>query len=154
METERITTAFIACTLPKAQWTHQAHLRAGLWHALRYSDQVSLDLLRDRIRRYNASVGGVNSDTAGYHETITRFYVQVIRMFVDSADPRRPIDELAEELIARFGDRDLPLRCYTRERLYSTEARLGWLTPDLASISSDAAPIAADAEPPGSSRGQ
>jgi hypothetical protein len=139
MDTERLTTEFIDCTLPKAQWTHQAHLRAGLWHALRYSDAQALDLLRDRIRRYNASVGGVNSDTAGYHETITRFYVQIIRMFVNSIDARRPIDELALELIARFGDKELPLRYYTRDRLFSTAARLDWVAPDLAPIAPDAA---------------
>jgi len=144
METDRIATEFIACTLPKTQWTHQAHLRAGLWHVLRHSDHDSLDLLRERIRRYNASTGGVNSDTEGYHETITRFYVQIIRLFVDSVDARRPIDELAQELIARLGDRELPLRHYTRETLFSTEARLRWVEPDLSPL----------AVPPGSSRGQ
>ena len=41
------------------------------------------------------------------------------------------IDELAEELIARFGAKDLPLRHYTYQRLFSPEARFAWLEPDL-----------------------
>lgn len=130
-QTERMACEFIALTLPKAEWTHHAHLRVGLWHALRYPDSVALDLLRDRIRAYNESTGVANTASAGYHETITRFYLGVIRNFLESVDPRRPADELAQELIARCGDRDLPLRHYTRERLYSTEARLGWMAPDL-----------------------
>jgi hypothetical protein len=141
METDRITTEFIARTLPKAQWTHQAHLRAGLWHALHHSDDVSLDLLRERIRAYNESTGGVNTSNAGYHETITRFYVGIIRLFLNSVDAGRSIDELAQELIARFGDKDLPLYYYSRERLYSTEARMGWLAPDLKPL----APVNLDA---------
>jgi hypothetical protein len=46
-------------------------------------------------------------------------------------DSRRAIDELAQELIARYGDRDLQLRHYTRQRLFSPEARFSWLEPDL-----------------------
>jgi hypothetical protein len=48
-----------------------------------------------------------------------------------STDQRRPLDELAQELIARCGDRELPLRHYTRERLFSVDARLRWVAPDL-----------------------
>lgn len=139
METDRIVREFIALTLPKGEWTHHAHLRVGLWHALHHPHDAALDLLRERIRAYNESTGGVNTSSAGYHETITRFYLGVIRHFVASADPRRPTDELAQELIARFGDRELPLRHYTRERLFSVEARLGWLAPDLKPLPGEAA---------------
>lgn len=131
MDTDRLAHEFIARTLPKIEWTHHAHLRVGLWHALRYPDDATLNLLRERIRAYNESTGVLNTSGAGYHETITRFYVGVIRHFVDSIDPQRPVDELAQELIARWGNRDLPLRHYTRERLYCVEARLRWAEPDL-----------------------
>lgn len=134
MNTDRIAHEFIMQTLPKAEWTHQAHLRVGLWHALRFPDPAALDLLRTRIRAYNESTGGVNNEFAGYHETITRFYVHILRAFLESADVRRPVDELAQELIERFGDRDLPLLYYTRERLFTVEARLGWVTPDLQAL--------------------
>jgi hypothetical protein len=131
LKTDRIAHEFIALTLPKAEWTHEAHLRVGLWHALRFSDEAALDLLRARIRSYNESTGGINSGTAGYHETITRFYVVAIRAFLLSTDQGRPVDELALELIERCGARDLPLRHYSKERLSSVEARLGWVEPDL-----------------------
>ena len=98
---------------------------------LRYSADESLARLRKRIRAYNVSTGGVNSATEGYHETITRFYVCILRSFVMTVDRRRPIDELAQELIARFGDRKLPLRYYSAERLFSSDARLAWIEPDL-----------------------
>ena len=131
MDIDILARAFTARTLPKAEWTHHAHLRVGLWHVLRYPDGVALDLLRLRIRSYNESTGVLNTSSGGYHETITRFYVAVIRSFLDSVDAQRPTDELAQDLIARFGDKDLPFRYYTRERLLSVEARLGWLPPDV-----------------------
>jgi hypothetical protein len=131
VDTVRLAGEFIARTLPKSDWTHEAHLRVGLWHTLHHPRDVALALLRDRIRSYNAATGVQNTSSNGYHETITRFYLAVIRAFLASVDAGRPIDELAQELIARFGDRNLPLRHYSRERLFSTEARLGWLEPDL-----------------------
>jgi hypothetical protein len=128
---DRLAAGFVACTLPKEEWTHEAHLRVGLWHVLRHNPGEALALLRERIRRYNESVGGVNSASSGYHETITRFYVGVIAAFVAGCDRARPIDALADDLIADRGDRDLPLRYWSRERLMSAEARAAWVGPDL-----------------------
>lgn len=122
---------FIARTLPKNAWTHQAHLRVGLWHALQYPDAAALELLRERISAYNEATGVPNTAQSGYHETITRFYLQVIRVFVRSADPSAPLDELAHALIDQWGDKNLLLRHYSSPRLFSVEARRAWIEPDL-----------------------
>ena len=134
METDRIVRDFIARTLPKSEWTHQAHLRVGLWHALQYPDAVALELLRGRISAYNEATGVANSAQSGYHETITRFYVHVIRVFVRSVDLSVPIDQLAQTLIGQWGDKNLPLRHYSPHRLFSAEARRAWIEPDLAPL--------------------
>jgi len=34
-------------------------------------------------------------------------------------------------LIEQYGARDFPLRYYSKDRLMSVEARLGWVEPDL-----------------------
>lgn len=136
-EVDRLAAGFLARTLPKAEWTHQAHLRVGLWHLLRYPPAEALDRLRDGIRRYNESIGGTNTETSGYHETITHFYVRVIENFLETADRSRPIDTLADELIVLHGDRDLPLRHWTRDRLMSVEARAAWVEPDRQPLSHD-----------------
>ena len=80
----------------KAEWTHHAHLRVGLWHLLHYPPGEALDRLRDGIRLYNLATGGANTDTSGYHESITRFYVWVIARFLATADRTRPPDALAK----------------------------------------------------------
>ena len=89
-------------------------------------------MLRGRISAYNEATGVANTPQSGYHETITRFYVHVIRAFLGSVDPDRPIDELAHALIEQWGDRNLPLQYYSPQRLFSVEARRTWVEPDLA----------------------
>src|SRR5438477_4694360 len=76
---------FLARTLSKAEWTHEAHLATTTWLLLRRPD-VDVDKdLPDLIRRYNESVGGVNSDGEGYHETITRVFLAGGRLFLSEA---------------------------------------------------------------------
>jgi hypothetical protein len=128
LDTDELARRFVDCTLPKAEWTHEAHLRVGLWHVRRYGADQTLALLRERISRYNESVGGQNTDDSGYHETITRAYVRLIAAFA-SANPDSKDAE--RRLLAECGDRDLPLRYYSRDRLFSVEARRGWVEPDL-----------------------
>lgn len=133
-ETERITRALIDRTLPKHEWTHHAHLRAGLWHVMQHGPFEAIDLLRARISAYNDSVGTSNTDTSGYHETITRFCVVVIDRFLTTADRALDLDVLAEQLIATYGDRRLPLHHYSEKRLFSPVARRAWIEPDLRPI--------------------
>jgi hypothetical protein len=132
--TQRLVVGFQECSLLKEEWTHHAHLRVGLWHVLRFGPDEALGQLRDGIRRLNESLGTPNTDRGGYHETITRFYVQVIAGFLSTVDRDRSIDELAAELIAAFPTSDLPLRYYSRELLFSVQARRQWIEPDLARL--------------------
>ena len=135
-DVNQIAEAFLACTLPKAEWTHEAHLKVGLWHGLRYSADESLNLLRERIKRYNIASGTPNTDSSGYHETITGFYVWQIGYFLQETAHDESIDELADELIKQYGDRMLPLTYWNRERLFSVRARLSWVEPDLQQLPS------------------
>ena len=122
-------------TLSKEEWTHEAHLAATTYLLLRRPD-VNLDLeLPGIIRRFNESVGGVNSDSEGYHETITRAFLRAVRLFLAEADPKAPLHELVNELLlSPMGRRDWPLRFYSRELLFSIEARRNFVEPDVAAF--------------------
>ncbi len=134
--TQRIAEAFNDCTLPESEWSHEAHLRVGLWHLLRYSPTEALDRLRAGIRKFNTACGIANTDTSGYHETITRFYVAIIEHFLERSDEPTAatdssIDQLAEKLITTYGDKHLPFDYYSRDRLMSPLARRQGIEPDL-----------------------
>ena len=131
-EIERLGDGLLACTLPREDWTHEAHLAATIYLVVRRAD-IDLDAeLPGIIRRFNESVGGVNSDTEGYHETITRSFLDGVRIFLKEADVSEPLHALVNGLLlSPMGRRDWPLRFYSRERLFSVEARLTHVTPDL-----------------------
>ena len=134
-EIEHLGEGLLACTLPREAWTHEAHLAATTYLVLRRPD-IDLDKeLPWIIRRFNESVGGVNSDTEGYHETITRAFLHGVRLFLEEADAAKPLHELVNELlVSPMGRRDWPLRFYSRERLFSVEARLSHVPPDLSAL--------------------
>lgn len=134
-EIEHLGEGLLACTLAREEWTHEAHLAATTYLLLRRPD-IDLDsALPGIIRRFNESLGGVNSDSEGYHETITRVFLHGVRLFLAEADLGEPLHELVNELLlSPMGRREWPLRFYSRERLFSVEARRDFADPDLAAL--------------------
>jgi hypothetical protein len=125
----------LACTLPKAEWTHEAHLGTTAWLVVERPDIVPERDLPNLIRRYNESVGGTNSDTEGYHETITQVYIRAVRGLLARTDSVLPLVAKVNALLASpEGRRDWPLHFYSAERLFSIEARRGWVEPDVAEL--------------------
>ena len=131
----RVGEGLLARDLPRAEWTQEAHLAATTYLLLRHPE-IDLDReLPGLIRRYNESVGGVNSDTEGYHDTITRVFLNGVRRFLGDADHGEPLHELVNDLLlSPVGRRDWPLRFYSRDRLFSVEARRQFVPPDLAAL--------------------
>jgi hypothetical protein len=125
----------LACALPKAEWTHEAHLATTLWLIVERPDIVPERDLPHLIRRYNESVGGVNSDTEGYHETITQCFLRAIRLYLARTDPALPLAAKVNGLLcSEEGRRDWPLCFYDPKTLFSVEARRAWVEPDLAAL--------------------
>lgn len=132
-EIEHIGEGLVARTLPRAEWTHEAHLAACTWIMTACPTLVAERDLPGIISAYNESVGGVNSDTEGYHETITQTFILGIRRHLAT----RPVDESLTAcvnalLAGPYGRRDWPLTLYSKARLFSVEARRRYLPPDLA----------------------
>lgn len=127
----RIGELFLDRRLAKAEWTHEAHLATGAWLIIERPDVDPERDLPDLIRGYNESVGGVNSDSEGYHETITQAYIRGVRSALERSEGRGLADRVNALLKEPEGRRDWPLRFYSPERLFSKEARLGFVEPDL-----------------------
>ena len=131
VEFDRLIAGFLACSLARAEWTHHAHLRVGLWHVKQFGADEALIRLRAGICRLNESFGNANTDSGGYHETITRFYVQVLVRFLETSAAEVALPDLAEAFIACHPHSSLPLEFFSRELLFSVRARREWVEPDL-----------------------
>lgn len=127
----RIGEGLLARTLPRPDWTHEAHLAATLW-LLSERPDIDVDAeIAGIISRFNESVGGVNDDSGGYHDSITRAFVAGVRLFLRDAPAGGLSDRVNALLATPMGHRDWPLRFYSRELLFSVAARRGFVEPDL-----------------------
>lgn len=131
----RIGNGLLDCTLPRADWTHEAHLAACLWLARERPD-ICLEIeMRDIISRYNESVGGVNYDTQGYHDTITHCFIRVVKRYLADCPADMSLADAVNGLLkSPFGEKDVPLIYYSRARLFSVTARRGFILPDLVDL--------------------
>jgi hypothetical protein len=130
----RVGEGLLARTLPRPEWTHEAHLAACLWLLTERPDIAAERALPGVIRAYNESVGGVNDDTQGYHETLTQLYIKGLRAFLRDCREAGLAKQVNALLASETGARDWPLRLYSRDRLFSVAARKDWVEPDLAPI--------------------
>ncbi|RJF91404.1 hypothetical protein [Sphingomonas cavernae] len=125
----------LACTLTRPEWTHEAHLAACTWLVRERPDIDAERALPTIIARFNESVGGVNDDHNGYHETITQCFVLGVRLHLDAHPQEIPLVDAVNMLLSsEKGRRDWPLRFYSRERLFSVAARRGFVEPDLSPL--------------------
>ena len=129
----RIGEGLLHRTLDRADWTHEAHLAACLWLLLERPDIAPETDLPGIIAAFNESVGGVNDDTQGYHETLTQLYIAGVRHWLAadagvSDDLATRVNRLLRSAMAR---RDWPLTLYSRELLFSVAARRTLVMPDI-----------------------
>jgi len=131
-DVDGLATAFVACTLPREAWTHAAHLIVGMWHVDRYGTEEASSRLREGIRRLNESHGTPNSNDDGYHETITRAYVELLSQYCASCPAEMSLSERVSHLLrSPLAGRDALYLFYSRERLTSVDARTRWMEPDI-----------------------
>jgi hypothetical protein len=123
--------AFHDGTLPKASWNHRAHMTVALSFGRSHAPPDALRGMRAAILRFNDGVGIVSTPDSGYHETITVFYMHAVGVHVTRcpAPPSLAVD--ANAFMDAWGRPGLPLDYYTRERLFSRDARREWLPPDV-----------------------
>jgi hypothetical protein len=130
-EIRDLAAAFERCQLGGPAWNHRAHLVVALWYLLHHGPDEAGERVRAGIQRLNAANGVPQTPARGYHETITRFYLWAVARHLRDAPPGSSVTDLANTLVATWGDKNRPLEYYSRDRLFSWKARTGWVEPDL-----------------------
>ena len=139
-EIRAIGEGLLARTLPKPQWTHAAHCVATLYLLHAHPELVLERDLPGIIARYNESTGTPNTDSGGYHETITQFYIRALKAFVAGLSAGLPLNEICNRLLASpVAAQEFPFRYYSKALLFSVAARRRWVEPDLAPLDFDRA---------------
>ena len=86
---------------------------------------TAFDALRAGIGRLNAVHFTVQTESGGYHETLTVFYTWAVAREVARAPVGLGPAELAKRVVRARADRTIPLGHWSRPRLMSWAARTG-----------------------------
>lgn len=122
-------------TLPKAAWTHEGHFAAALWLLRNRPELAKPEAMRDLISAYNVATGTANTDTGGYHHTITIASLRAASDHLGKAGAGTPLPAVLAALMASAqGRSDWLLAHWARETLFSAAARHGWIEPDRAPL--------------------
>lgn len=125
--------AFEACRVAPADFNHREHVR------LAYAclcEEGSPAAAHARVRAaLLAFIRHNGVDEAKYHETITQAWVLAVDYFMRKAAPAS-FDSFDAFIAAdpRLLDSSIMLTHYSKERLFSEEARRSFLGPDLQEI--------------------
>jgi hypothetical protein len=128
-EITNVIEAFENCTISRDAWKHAEHLTVAAHYALNHEYTTAYDKMKSGIfKLLNAFEVDLKVEMP-YHETLTIFWLRTVFDSV-KANPNKTLLESANEIIETF-DKDYPLEFYSRERLFSVEARYGFIEPDL-----------------------
>jgi hypothetical protein len=72
----------------------------------------------------------------GYHETMTLFWLEIVREFLDQSGAGCSLPALANTLIEARGNSRLIFEHYSKELLSSEEAHRTWVEPDVKPLKS------------------
>jgi len=127
---ELLVRSFETATISRDAWTHAEHLVVALYYLTHRSYDEAYVKMRSGIMKLLVNGFGVNLDAEmPYHDTISVFWLRAVAAF---SGERVAVSsgEGTTELIARY-DKHLPLEYYSREVLFSDDARARFVEPDL-----------------------
>ena len=139
-ELARLVARFEDGTLPAERWDHGSRLAVALWYLLHDEEWRATERFLRAARSYHRLHGlrsspgqAVDQGPGGaYHETATLFWLAIARRHLHRRGRDRPVLELTNRFLRRYGHRpDLVLKHYREETLCSDEARYFWVRPDL-----------------------
>jgi hypothetical protein len=131
-EIDSLVARFDDLSLPKYEWPHFPQLTVGSCSLERFGLAESRLTQPDRIRRYNIASGTPNTDSGGYHDTISMFFLAAVTRFRSLLPKETPRLAAINLLIGDpLGSKDLPLAFYSGDRLMSVAARRAYVDPDI-----------------------
>ena len=129
-EIEAVVRGFESCTTPPSEFNHRAHLTVAFayLHLSRLTVLQALERMRIGLYRF---LDHNHVAREKYNETITLFWIKLIRSFLDRTDAKRPVADIANEMIEAYGNSQLAFDYYSKEILSSEKARKMWIEPDV-----------------------
>lgn len=120
---------FEDATISRDAWKHAEHLTVALHYLNLHDIETATDRMRSGIFKLLGAFKVDLTKEMPYHETLTVFWMRTVADFNASKNGASLLDK-ANELVANY-DKDYPMRFYSREFLFSDEAREKFVDGDL-----------------------
>src|SRR5215831_9069962 len=117
-EVSRLVKTFETCAIHPAEFRHYMHLAVALWYLKHFPYDEASQKIRQGIRRLAAAYG-----KTGYHETITLFWLEIVRRFLANGHSGEPIFVAANKLASEYGNKNLIAEYYSEAALGSAKAK-------------------------------
>lgn len=127
-EIEAVVQGFESCTTAKDDFTHAKHLTVAVFYLYELSEIQATERMRIGLLRFLNHHG---IGPAKFHETLTVFWIKILRAFLAQLDPKTSLLEMTNKSLERFSDSHLVFDYYSTAVLQSNEARAAWRNPDL-----------------------
>lgn len=111
------------CQLALEEFHHRDHLAVAAAYLYASDLETAHASMRNSLLRFIAHYGRM-----GYHETITRFWMERVHERMDSD---LCIGEFVSRIQTELADKNLIYAYYSKEVLSSPQAKERWIQPDL-----------------------
>ncbi|MFT7626101.1 MAG: hypothetical protein ACI9WU_005294 [Myxococcota bacterium] len=128
-EDRRFLRDFEAAALTKEQWTHRAHLRMAWLMAEQGPVRETVPRVKRALHRLLNAFGITQTETTGYHETVTRAWLQLIGALRELS--KASCAEVFIDQHPQLLDKTHLLTFFSRPQLMDPRARSSWIPPDL-----------------------
>lgn len=129
-EIEEVVRRFEGCSYTPEEFVHARHLTVAAWYFARLDVEAARDRMRFGLRKFIAHHG-----KTGYHETITEFWLRLVEHATRAAGgTEADLVSAVNKVVARCNDKNLIYAHYSRERLATSDAKVGWIEPDLRTL--------------------
>ena len=126
-EIQEVVRKFERCEFAAEEFTHTRHLTVACWYLCTMPPDAALSQMRISLQQFIAHHGKQGK----YHETITRFWMELLSDFLASQPPLTPLIDKVNKAVKLYGKKDVLFAYYTRERVLSEAAKGDWIEPDL-----------------------
>lgn len=123
---------FEAGRVPPTDFNHRAHLRLAYVYLCEHDLDIAYIRMRDGIQRF---LSENDLDESKYHETITRAWMMAVKHFMTNSSQSRSFEDFVQQHEIML-DPKIMLTHYSRETLFSPQARAAFVEPDIEPIPS------------------
>ena len=116
--------------LPRNRWNHVAHITIIAHYAFDCDAEKSSQRMKSGILNYNRSVGIRDTEDSGYHETLTRFWTNLINGFVRDGHFSSRLEAVRGAVKAFGADRDHYRLYYSFDVKSDRRSRREFVAPD------------------------